>query len=124
MNAHVQHCLITGYEFLIPTLELPDSGDRHVLAAAIHGGAELILTFNQKDFPEDLLSPYGIRAVSPDDFVRRQLEHAPGQVCLAATRHRQSLRNPPKDPWQYLDTLANQGLAQIADKLRELIDAI
>src|SRR5260221_9772114 len=35
MNAHVRDCLINGYEELIPSLQLPDADDRHVLAAAI-----------------------------------------------------------------------------------------
>ena len=43
---HVPDCLVTGYEPLISTLTLPDPDDRHVLAAAIHGGATSIVTFN------------------------------------------------------------------------------
>ena len=35
MDANVRDCLVTGYESLIPSLELPDENDRHVLAAAI-----------------------------------------------------------------------------------------
>ena len=57
MDLHVPDCLITGYEFLIPTLTLPDADDRHVLAAAIHGGAGLIVTFNLNDFPRSIFLP-------------------------------------------------------------------
>jgi predicted nucleic acid-binding protein len=46
MNAHIRDCLIGGYERLIPTVTLPDPDDRHVLAAAIHGNADVIVTFN------------------------------------------------------------------------------
>ena len=52
MNRAVPDSLVTGYEFLIESLELPDSNDRHVLAAAIRSGAQAIVTFNLKDFPE------------------------------------------------------------------------
>ena len=71
MDEHVPDCLVTGYEPLIPTLTLPDPDDRHVLAAAIHGGAELIVTFNLGDFPASVLEPYDIEAVHPDEFIAR-----------------------------------------------------
>ncbi|WP_049802596.1 hypothetical protein [Gloeothece verrucosa] len=63
MNANVRDCLVTGYEYLIPTLELPDSADRHVLAAAIQCSAQMIVTFNLKDFPASVLEAYGIEAI-------------------------------------------------------------
>jgi len=54
MNAHARDCLVTGFEHLIPSIELPAPDDRHV-GAAIHSGASLIVTFNLKDFPADTL---------------------------------------------------------------------
>jgi len=39
MNAHVRDSLVTGFEYLIPAVELPDAEDCHVLAVAIHGNA-------------------------------------------------------------------------------------
>jgi len=58
MNTHVQDSLVTGYESLIPGLKLPDQDDRHVLAAAIRSGADVIVTFNLSDFPASALEPY------------------------------------------------------------------
>jgi len=49
---------------------LPDPDDRHVLAAAIKVNAQLIVTWNRKHFPQGKLGPWGVRAKSPDDFVR------------------------------------------------------
>ena len=46
MNAHVRDALVTDFEQLIEILELPDPDDRHVLAAAIKGRADLIVTAN------------------------------------------------------------------------------
>ena len=63
MDASVPDSRVVGYEELIPTLTLPDPDDRHVLAAAIIGGADCIVTFNLKDFPRHLLAPYGIDAM-------------------------------------------------------------
>jgi predicted nucleic acid-binding protein len=51
MNAHVRDALVTDFEPLIETLSLPDPDDRHVLAAAIKGHADMILTTNLKDSP-------------------------------------------------------------------------
>ena len=123
MDANVEDCLITGYEQLIEELTLPDPDDRHVLAAAITAGATVIITFNLRDFPEDRLSPYGIKAVHPDEFVLMLLNEAPDTVCAVAEEHRQALQNPPKTREQYLDTLNKQGLIETAKRLRELAES-
>jgi PIN domain len=62
MNQSIPDSLITDFEYLIPTLELPDLDDRHVLAAAIVAEAKTIVTFNLKDFPAPILAKYGISA--------------------------------------------------------------
>jgi len=56
MNQSVRDCLVTDYHDLIPGLTLPDADDRHVLAAAIRAGANVIVTYNLKDFPAARLS--------------------------------------------------------------------
>jgi hypothetical protein len=53
---------VTGYESLIEGLVLPDPDDRHVLAAAVRAGAQLIVTSNLKDFPDDVLASYDLAA--------------------------------------------------------------
>jgi hypothetical protein len=64
MNAGVLDCLVTGFEPLEAGLtSLPDPNDRHVLAAAIHCGAQEIVTFNLRDFPESVLRAYGVQAI-------------------------------------------------------------
>ena len=124
MNTHVRDCLVTGYESLIEAVTLPDPDDRHVLAAAIRAGADLIVTFNLKDFPEEALKPYGIEAQHPDDFLMFQLDLAPNIVCAAAKRHRASLKNPPKDVEEYLVTLEAQGLVQTVTGLSKFTELI
>ncbi|MGH7750290.1 MAG: PIN domain-containing protein, partial [Candidatus Dormibacteria bacterium] len=69
MGRAIRDVLITGYEPLIPMLELPDANDRHVLAAAIKARAQVIVTINLKDFPKPALSPWQIEAQHPDEFV-------------------------------------------------------
>ena len=74
MNASVPDCLVTNYEKLAASIELPDPDDRHVVAAAIVGHADAIVTFNIRDFPEAVLRPYGIEVQYPDEFVMNQLQ--------------------------------------------------
>lgn len=124
MNAHVRDCLVTGYEDLISALTLPDPNDRHVLAAAIRAGVDVLLTFNLDDFPADVLGKYGIEALHPDDFLTSQLELAPHLVCTAAKRQRESLKNPPLTVEQYLASLERQGLAQTVSALRQFAHLI
>lgn len=57
MNRSIPDCVVTGYGQLINSLSLPDPDDRHVLAAAIAGQADTIVTFNLKDFPQAVLAP-------------------------------------------------------------------
>lgn len=124
MDEAVEDCLVTGYESLIEGLTLPDPDDRHVLAAAIRSGAQLIVTSNIKDFPPDALAPFGIEAVDPDVFVEPQMDLHEGTVIRVARVHRGTLKNPPKEVHEYLETLAAQGLVVTADRLREFADLI
>src|SRR5207244_4259198 len=95
MNEAVRDCLVTGFEDLITSLSLPDPDDRHVLAAAIRAGAEVIVTYNLKDFPAETLARFDIEAQHPDDFLVSLLDLAPGLVCAAVKQQREGLRNPP-----------------------------
>lgn len=119
MNSNVRDSLVTGFEYLIPSIKLPDPDDRHVVAAAIHSGASLIVTFNLKDFPADALKPYNLAAQHPDDFIVDLLDLHPASVLEAAASHRRSLKNPPKTADEYLDTLLAQGLTQSVAVMRQ-----
>lgn len=105
--------LVTGYEHLIKVVDdLPDEDDRHVVAAAIHARAELIVTFNLKDFPGSVLSRHNVEAVHPDDFITYQFDLDKPKVLVAAQTCRRRLKSPPKTAEEYLDTLKAQGLPQ------------
>jgi predicted nucleic acid-binding protein len=114
MDEHVPDCLVTGYEALIPSLILPDQDDRHVLAAAIHGRAELILTYNLGDFPASTLEQFHIEAVHPDEFVVGLCDEHLDTVIHAMKLHRASLRKPPNSASEYLSTLERCQLSQTA----------
>ena len=123
MDKHAEDALVTGYEDLIQGLHLPDPDDRHVLAAAIRGRADVIVTRNTKHFPDDALKPFGIVAQHPDEFVVHLLDLAPGLVIEAARRHRESLRSPAKTVAAYLEMLEKEGLTETVAILREYMTA-
>lgn len=119
MDTSARDCLVTGYEFLIPALNLPDENDRHVLAAAIRSQSSVILTFNLKDFPEAELEKYDVEAQHPDEFISDLIDLNAARVLAAIAKHRQSLKNPPKSSKEYLDTLLQQGLPETVSQLRQ-----
>ncbi len=52
--------------------DLPDQKDRHVVAAAIHARAHVIVTSNVKHFPSILLEGHDLLVQSPDEFLVHQ----------------------------------------------------
>lgn len=120
MNAAVRDCLVTGYEERIERLTLPDPDDRHVLAAALAAQAQVIVTYNLRDFPARVLQPCGIEAQHPDEFVLRLIALNPLVVRATVETHQQALQNPPKTPAQYLATLSKQGLRRTVGALSQI----
>ncbi len=119
MDLNVRDCKVTNYEELIPVLELPDSGDRHVLAAAIRSGADAIVTYNLKDFPTEVLSHWGLSAQHPDEFITHLLDLSPGVVCAAVKRQRANLKNPPMTVEDLLLAFERQSLPQTVAELHK-----
>ena len=120
MDKAALDALVEGYEDLIPGLSLPDENDRHVLAAAIRGGAQVLVTMNLKDFPAEVLQKYEMEARHPDEFILHLIDLAPYVVKDAAETHRQSLKNPPKSIDEFLASLEAQGLPESVTALRML----
>ena len=124
VNQSVEDCLISGYEEVIPTLQLPDPDDRHVLDAAIVGQADLIITLNLGDFPPEQLEPFGIEAQHPDTFVAHLIGLDQEVVCATIRRMRERYKNPPMTAAEYLESLEKKGLTRSAGLLRASLDRI
>jgi len=124
MNAHALDAIVTEFEPLIPTLTLPDPDDRHVLAAAIKGSVEVIVTYNLRDFPAEALTPYRLEALHPDAFITQLIELDASAVCLAVNRQRASLRNPSKTVQEMLDLYTNQRLVDTVARLHDFVDLL
>lgn len=68
IRRHFPAAWVEGYENLIPAMTNSPK-DRHVLAAAVHSDADVILTYNAKDFPQTSISPYSITIQGPSTFL-------------------------------------------------------
>lgn len=104
-TAFGESALVAGYDHLIAQMGC-DPKDRHVLAAAVHAEAELLVTFNLKDFPSASTAPYGVSALHPDEFLSDLLEEQSANVLDALRRGCSQLRNPPQTLQQFLVSLA------------------
>ncbi len=120
MNAAVRDCLVTGYEGRIDSLTLPDPDDRHVLAATLEAQAQVVVTYNLRDFPASALQPHGLGAQHPDEFILRVIALNSLVVRETVETHQQALKNPPKTSAQYLETLSNQGLPKTVAALSQI----
>jgi predicted nucleic acid-binding protein len=82
MEATFPDALVTGWEPLTATIRLPDPDDRHVVAAAWAGRADVIVTDNLKHFPPGVL-PAPLSRQSLDDFLLDSLDLHPAQAVVA-----------------------------------------
>lgn len=124
MNMHMEGAIIHGYENLIPSITLPDPDDRHVLAAAIYGRVDLIVTYNLNDFPATELNRYGIEAQHPDEFLAHLFDLNPHAVIGAVRQQRSKLQNPPVSPSELLALMERLQLPITVRNLRNYIDVL
>lgn len=117
MDQVLPEARITGYEPLISTLTLPDADDRHVLAAALHGQVDVIVTQNLRDFPSAVLGASGVRALSPDDFLGGFLPDQADALIEALRAQQGRYRAPPLTLADLLHRLAQQGVPTLAHSL-------
>ena len=122
INAAVPDCLVENYEVLIESLNLPDSDDRHVLAAAIAGHADAIVTSNLKDFPASVLKQYDLEAQHPDDFNMNQFELLPFEALGVMKKIRARMKNPSLSASELIQAVERSGLPQTVKHLQTLAD--
>jgi hypothetical protein len=106
MDEAFEDARVEGWKRLEATITLPDPDDRHVVAAALRGRADAIITTNVRHYPADTLEPLGIEVIHPDNFLLAQLDLAPpdrarrpsrtGRQHPSPSPHSHRPRRPPR----------------------------
>lgn len=103
---------------------LPDPGDVHVLAAALAGHADCIVTANTRDFPVDVVVPLGIEIIHPDQFVVAQWDLDQLVAVAAFKRMRAHWKKPQATAEDFAAALERGGMPATAQRLREAAELI
>ena len=120
MSESIPDVLVIGFEHLIDGLALPDPGDRHVLAVAIHSGSQVIVTENIADFPARELERFAIEAQTSDEFVANLIEDHASEVVRVLEEQAAALISPVMSYDEVLERLARSGLQRSVAALRAL----
>lgn len=107
MNRAFPDAEVTGYESLIDQMTC-DAKDRHVLAAAVRGNADVLVTFNLRDFPPESTATYDLEAIHPDEFLQDQFDLFPQLVLTALDDPADAYERPPMSLDDLLDALRGQ----------------
>ena len=114
MDAAFDDACVTGWEPLVAGITLPDPDDRHVVAAAQRGRADLIVTANLRDFPPEVMEHLGIEVQSPDEFLMNQLDLDPGRVIATLHEQAAAANNPAITFEELLAILGRCGVPNFA----------
>lgn len=123
MHKSILNCIVEDYEDLAVGINLPDPDDAHVVAAALKSQAQIIVTYNLKDFPEKILLKHFLEALHPDTFLRSQLDLYPAPFLSSVKTVRARLKKPTRTPQEYLFSLF-QHLPQTVNILKQYSDLI
>ncbi len=119
MERAFRDACVTGHEALIPAVNLPDANDCHVLAAAVHANAQVLVTDNLKDFPSDELAKFEIELKSPDEFISDTITLHEQTAFGALKTMRTSYQNPALSTGKIIQFAESRGLMTTALLLKE-----
>lgn len=119
INKAYPYASVTGWERCLESLTLPDNDDRHVLAAAIVGGADFIVTMNLDDFPTEALEKHGVRPIHPDAFLLKlfDMDYDLGMNVIHEV-HR-GKKHPPRSLAEEIQGLREQQMPKFAQAVQE-----
>lgn len=95
MEVFEEACISGGSRLLARVPDGISPKDRHVVATAFAAHADVLVTFNIRDFPLDALAPSGLEVQTPDEFLLEQLTLNPARVLQALREQAAQHRKPP-----------------------------
>lgn len=114
MQRSFDDACVVGWERLERGLALPGPDDRHVLAAALCGRADLIVTANVRDFPAEVVGSLGVEVQHPDEFLLNQLDLEPDLTIGTLHRQAAATKRPAITTKALLAHLARCGVPEFA----------
>jgi predicted nucleic acid-binding protein len=120
MSSHFDDAEVTGYTGLIEAMTC-DRKDRHVLAAAVHAHADVLVTQNTKDFPAASMADYAVELITADDFLLDLLDLAPGLVQTTLAEQAARFKRDPRTVAGLLTALQLSGAPRFADEVRRMV---
>ncbi len=108
-----------AWQAITSAINLPDPNDVHVLAAAIAGNVNYIVTKNTRDFPKREVRLHEITIIDPDRFIINQWNLKTDQVIMAFKKMRMRRKRPRETVEEFAHTLAKNGLPNTAKKILE-----
>jgi predicted nucleic acid-binding protein len=123
MSKAFPEALVTDYQHLMPEMQA-DEKDKHVLAAAVHGQSDVLVTENTKDFAPPTSGPHAMKVERTSEFLNKMLEENPDQVVDAMQRMVDRNRRAPQTMPELIDKMATQqDLKGFAHKLNGMVPA-
>ena len=120
MNDSFPDANIKQDKSIISHLNLPDLNDLHVLATAISSDSSYIITFNLKDFPNDQLRQFSIKAIDPDTFILGLFRKQEILANFAFENQIKRLKHPPLSKTEVLAIFKKLGLIQTSHYIKGL----
>ena len=119
MDEAVPTAMVSRYEDHIPTVNLPDPKDRHVVAVGIAAGASTIVTWNVRHFPVKELKKFGLRRETPDAFLARLYDQVPELMIGSLANARRNLTKSRVSAPDFIDILNGQKLVLLAKRAQK-----
>ena len=124
MNEAFRDALVTGWQPMLSAVpDEVDVKDRHVVAAALQGQANVIVTDNLRDFAPAALASINLSVLSADDFLVSQFEVDPLLAAAGVRQQLARLQRPPRTAVEHIELIRPSvpGYAEVLEEYLPLL---